>query len=485
MHITSIFRKNTLLWAMVLCLLTGPFISCNSGEDPVSKPNLVFILADQWRAQDLGYTGNSQVITPNIDRLAAESVNMVTAVSTTPVCAPMRASLLTGQHVLTHGLFYNDKPLMTEVQTLAEVYQSHGYETGYIGKWHINGGPEHLSMREVRDQPVPKERRRGFEYWRVYECTHNYNESSYFDEENRRHQWEGYDAFAQTDAAIDFINEKKDRPFVLFLSWGPPHAPYQTAPEKYRKMYENVEIELRANVPDSLADKAKEAIRGYYAHMTALDDAMEKLQNTLKETGQEENTIFVFTSDHGDMLHSQGMVKKQKPWDESIRVPFLIKYPDRLGKKGREIRTPIGTPDIMPTLLSLSNLPIPATVEGTDFTKVLEEETMGDTTTLIMCPVPFHQWNFLHGGREFRGLRSIRYTYARDLNGPWLLYDNLNDPFQMENLVDLPEFAIIQNQLDQMLDQKLAKINDGFLPAESYMSQWNYQWDRQDSVRPL
>lgn len=458
--------------------------ACSPAPAP-RKPNVVFILADQWRAQDLGYAGNSQVITPHIDQLAAESVNLTNAVSTTPVCAPMRASLLTGQYPLTHGLFYNDKPLMTDAPTFAELYRAAGYQTGYIGKWHINGGPDDMPMMEVRDRPIPQDRRRGFNFWRVYECTHDYNSSVYFDEQNQRHQWDGYDAFAQTDTAITFIQQQQDQPYVLMLAWGPPHAPYQTAPEKYRKMYEDVDIQLRPNVPDSLAQKVKEEIRGYYAHMTALDDAIAKLQAAIREAGQEENTIFVFTSDHGDMLHSQGVIKKQKPWDESIRVPFLIKYPAGLGREGREIAAPMGTPDILPTLLELSGLPVPATVEGKGYAAVLKGEAVGDTTALIMCPVPFHQWKYSSGGREFRGLRSIRYTYARDLNGPWLLYDNREDPYQQRNLCNLPEYAAIQARLDEVLTAKLAATNDAFLPAQAYMDQWQYSWYGNDSLRVM
>jgi len=198
--------------------------SCTTKEE---KPNVVFVFADQWRAQDLGYAGNQQVKTPVIDQLARDAVVFNNAISNIPVCTPARASLMTGQYPLTHGLFYNDKPLATDANCIAEVYKANGYQTGYIGKWHINGHDHGTPVWEGRKKPVPKHRRQGFDFWKVHECTHDYNNSFYFDEENNKHKWEGYDAIAQTKEAINYIHNHKEDPFVLFLSWGPPHAPYQ------------------------------------------------------------------------------------------------------------------------------------------------------------------------------------------------------------------------------------------------------------------
>ena len=132
------------------------------------------------------------------------------------MCSPTRASILTGQYPLTHGVFHNDKPLRNEVETIAEVYKEHGYITGYIGKWHLNGHPEGENTWEHRKLPVPKNRRQGFDYWKVLECTHDYNSSFYYDENNKKHFWEGYDAEVQTDSAITFIHRNKNNPFLLF-----------------------------------------------------------------------------------------------------------------------------------------------------------------------------------------------------------------------------------------------------------------------------
>ena len=462
------------------------FLLLGCGVKNTPKPNVIFVFADQWRAQDVGYAGNPQVITPAIDQFSKESVVFSNAVSGCPVCSPYRASLLTGQYPLTHGVFYNDKPLNPDATTIAKVYKQAGYETGYIGKWHLNGHEPGEATFDARLKFIPKERRQGFDFWQVLECTHDYNNSFFYGDSPERLKWQEYDAIAQTKSAIGFIREKSksDQPFFLMLSWGPPHDPYQTAPEKYRQMYKPENIELRPNVPEEMHEKAREDISGYYAHMTALDDCMNELLAAVKESGIEENTIFVFTSDHGDMLYSHGELKKQKPWDESLLVPFLLHYPKKLGDVQKIIDMPINTPDIMPTLLGLSGIKIPDTVEGNDYSKIITgEETPDNEAVLIQCPVPFHQWNYGAGGREYRGVRTNRYTYVRDLSGPWLLYDNLNDPYQMNNLVGFDETLQVQTDLDSQLQKLLKKTNDKFLPGAEYMRMWNYTWDRNDSLK--
>ncbi len=187
-----------------------------------------------------------------------------------------------------------------------------------------------------------------------------------------------------------------------------------------------------------------------------------------------ENTIFVFTSDHGEMLGSQGEQRKQRPWAESIDVPFLIRWPGGGLVGGREVPALLDAPDLMPTLLILSGLAIPPTVEGKDFSDMLTGTVPADPddAAVLRCVVPFAE--FFDNGREYRGLRTRRYTYVRDLNGPWLLYDNETDPYQMSNLIGWPETADIQARLDTRLDRELAAQNDAFLPWEQHVAQWGY-----------
>ena len=433
------------------------------------RPNLVFVFADQWRAQATGYAGDPNAQTPYLDALARESVNFRTAVSGCPVCCPYRASLLTGQYPLTHGVFLNDARLSNEAVSIAQAYTRAGYQTGYIGKWHLDG--------MHRTAFIPRERRQGFQFWKALGCTHNYNNSAYYADEDVKLTWDGYDAIAQTREAQRYLRDHaQSGPFALFLSWGPPHAPYHTAPEKYRARFKPEDIVLRPNVPEADRDKARKALAGYYAHIAALDDCIGDLARTLDEAGLADKTILVFTSDHGDMLWSHGGQKKQQPWDESIRVPFLLRYPASLGAAGQTIDVPINTPDIMPTLLGLCDVEIPETVEGEDLSGFLTGQADApDGAALISCPSPFGQWTRARGGREYRGVRTARYTYVRDLNGPWLLYDNIKDPYQLTNLCDQPQYSAVQAELEATLTQKLEETRDAFRSGWDYIKQWGYK----------
>jgi len=442
------------------------------------SPNIVFVFGDQWRAQSTGYAGNSEVFTPNIDRLAGESLNFSQAVSGCPVCSPYRGSLLTGQRPLSHGIFVNDVCLKPEGTTLGQAFQQAGYDTAYIGKWHLDG--------HGRSSYIPPERRHGFDFWKVLECTHDYNHSYYFaGESEEKLIWQGYDAIAQTHAAQDYIREHPgNKPFLLIVSWGPPHNPYETAPAEFKALYEPEQLSLRPNVPEAWQDRARSWLAGYYAHCSALDWCVGELMKTLQESGIADNTIFVFTSDHGDMLGSHGEWDKQRPYDESVRVPFLLRYPSRLGRQAQSKDAPIDAPDIMPTLLGLCGLPIPNSVEGLDYSDYIFGGTdPSDGSVILTCPHPFGNWTVQqHGGKEYRGLRTLQYTYVRTRTGPWLLFDNQNDPYQLENLVGDPTHSGIRLELEKRLQDKLSQNEDKFLPGSEYIRCWGYEVDENGTV---
>lgn len=432
------------------------------------RPNIVFILVDQWRAQAFGYRGDPNAHTPHIDALAKQSFEFTHAVSGFPVCSPYRASLMTGQYAVRHGLLVNDVELKPNGPTLGACFHQAGYATGYIGKWHIYGSPDGKAERRLTY--IPPASRFGFEYWKVCECTHNYNRSLYYtgDDATPRY-WDGYDAIAQTADACSFIrtHAAKPDPYFLALSVGPPHDPYGTAPESYRALYEQREIALRPNVPASHREEALKNLRGYYAHIAALDNCVRDLRQAVEQSGDAANTIFVFTSDHGDMLQSQGLHHKQQPWDESLRVPFLIRYPRALRDKPRKSPTPIDAPDIMPTLLGLAGLPVPESVQGRNYAPLVlgQQKEEAEPAALLNLPVSFSVVRRL-GFAEYRGVRTPRYTYIRSIKGPWLLYDNQRDPYQKHNLVQ--EDAALRSRLDRRLDALLKKAGDEFLPGASY-----------------
>ncbi len=434
----------------------------------MKKPNLIFVFADQWRAQAFGYAGDPNARTPNIDRFAGEAVNFRNATSGCPVCSPYRAGLFTGQYPLEHGVFLNDVSPRFSGPTFAEALSSGGYRTAYIGKWHAGGGP--------RLEPTPPEYRRGFEFWRAVECTHDYNHSIYYTETGEKRLWEGYDALAQTREAAAFIRQRANdkAPFALFLSWGPPHEPYETAPAEFRALFDKEKIVLRPNVPAESYAAAREELAGYYAHGAALDSCFGRIADVLEKTGLERDTILVFTSDHGDMLYSQGFCKKQHPWEESVRVPFLIRWPEAFEPGVRD--EPVDAQDMMPTLLTLCSLPVPDSAHGRNFADALTNPNSAPRfeETYLMHLYSYHQ---SFGMPEWRGIRTLQYTYAVRHDGPWLLYDNLADPFQMKNLVHDPAFGAIRNDLDVRMKKIMKERGDDFLPGIEYVKRFGHSLD--------
>lgn len=459
------------------CLILSLF--CTSAFAQIKKhPNVVYVIVDQLRAESTGFNGNKEVSTPNIDKIAKQSINIKNAVSGMSVCTPYRAQLMSGMYPTSTGVFMNDVMLDTTLTTLGKVYRNHGYDTGFIGKWHIDG--------HGRDNFIPESRHQGFDYWKTLECTHNYNNSHYYVGNSPiKKTWEGYDALAQSNDAANYIktHAKQEKPFLLFVSLGPPHDPYQSAPEKYKALYRNKSISLNPNVPEKIRKQIDSDIRGYYSHISAIDAGIGEVWNALKEAGIEDQTIFIFTADHGDLMGAHGQTKKQQPYNESIKVPFLISYPALLGAKEKTDDVLLNSPDIMPTLLSLSNLPIPKTVEGKDLSRILTGDKKDHTkATLISCVQPFGNWNRAVGGKEYRGVYTKNFTYVRDLSGPWLLFENKKDPYQQQNLVGNPLYATQQKRLERQLKKLLKQNHDEFKPGSYYIKKWNYTVDSTGTV---
>ncbi len=448
------------------------------------KPNLLFVFADQLRACSLGYAGQEAVRTPNIDAFAESGAICANAVSMLPVCGPYRGSLITGRTPTSTGQVINDVALKTTEVSIAHAFKAGGFDTAYIGKWHLDG-PD-------RSAPVPPgPRRQGFEYWMGANFEHNYDRSYYTDNDGNLKIWDGWDAEAQTNHAIGYLKGRNsNNPFCLFLSWGPPHHPYRLVPERYLEMYDPDAIEGRPNCPDV----PKQDLWGYYAQTTFLDDQFQRLLGTLAEMRIADDTIVVFTSDHGDMHGSQGVYKKQWPWNEAIKVPFVIRYKGVV-PEGARIEAPLNVIDVMPTLLALAGLPVPDTVEGVDLSSYLTGDREDPPeSVLIMNPCPFSigdprgedQYPDYKGMRlEHRGVITARYTYVRTIDQPWLLYDNLDDPYQMTNLIDDPKHTDTRDHLDGLMRAHMNRIGDEMSPRDAYYERFGIEFDHRGKVVDL
>ena len=477
-------RRRFLRHAGVACSALG-FVQAAASASMSRRPNVLFVFADQMRSHVLGCYGNQQVATPHLDRLAEEGVRFTNALCTWPVCSPFRAMLLTGRYPMANGTVANDTAVRDDLPTIASVCKGNGYATGYIGKWHLEW---------ERNPYVPVERRLGFDYWAVRNCSHEYFDSFYCGDTPDHLPLPGFEPFAQTDLAIDFMRRNREHPFCLFMSWGPPHGPYH-APEEYMRRFPPGEITLRGNVgertvvdallaadptaltPDQVTarknlrahvdndDALRKWIQGYYAATQSLDDCMGKLLVALDTLDIAENTILVFAADHGDMLGSHRMASKQMPYEESISIPFLLRYPRSVapGTVSDVLLTPI---DIMPTLLGLAGISIPGTLDGLDCSAAVRNERHDQRDAALIMKL-MHGGNpwMANGIREWRGVRTKRHTYVRLLDGgPWLLFDNRDDPYQVHNLIHDPAHAETRKTLEARLQQLLAEAGD---PGES------------------
>lgn len=444
-------------------------LGCEPREGERDGPlNVLFLFPDQMRAQAMGCMGNPDVKTPNLDRLAQEGILFRNHFANSPVCCPARAIILTGKYAHTNGMIANDLRLRESETSMAELFAERGYRTGFIGKWHLDGG---------KRQPgwiPPGARRQGFEFWAANQVSHNHFDTHYYRDEPEPIPIKTFESEAWTDLGIEFLRQASEdsRPFFLTVQMGPPHDPY-LAPDEYMEMYDPEAISLRPNFAGDESDRdlepnpyiatpGRKEIAAYYAMVTAVDDQVGRILEELDRLGLRESTVVIVSSDHGDMLGSHGARLKRKPWEESIRVPGIVRHP--LAPAGRETDALFSHVDIAPTLLSLCGIGPPAEMQGSDLSPViLGESDSGPDSAYFQIFGPF-----LAGGvtQGWRGIRKQRYMYARTEDAPWVLYDLETDPFELTNLVDDPSSADLMEQLDGELAGLMDRHGDS----------WEHDW---------
>lgn len=436
------------------------------------QPNVLFILTDQWRGSAFGYAGDPNVKTPSLDQFAETALVFTNAVSVCPVCTPYRASVLTGRFPTSTGMFLNDAYLPPDELTLAEIYKENGYQTGYIGKWHLDG--------HGRFDFTPRERRQGFDYWKALECSHDYYHMAYYEGDSPEVKyWEGYSPDAVSADAEQYLQDhaQDEKPFFLMLSIAAPHFPHKTAPEELKALYTPEDLILAPNVPEEKDSVIRSELVGYYAHCTAVDQAVGKLLQKVEELDLKDHTLIVFTSDHGEIMGAHGIreTQKQVPWIESAGVPLLISFPDKMGIPTGTRKMSVTTPDLSATLLDLCGIQAPASFEGESFAEVVQgAPDKLDKASLYMSVVSFAGVK-KEFKREYRALKTAQYTYVKSIEGPWLLYDDEADPYQMNNLVEDSSQQELLLKMDNLLSKELLRIGDDFKPAAAYVEEWGYE----------
>jgi len=458
----------------------------------------LFFFADQLRRDMLGVNGGHYVETPHIDAFAARGTNCVNAIANCPVCTPYRGMLMTGRYATHSGVLVNfvETSPVQNPNCLANVFARAGYDTGFIGKWHLDvgmlkGNGLTAPDREAHERLIaetgdnaeytpPGPKRLGFKHWQAFNFHAAFNEYWYYEDEPIKLEVNGFETDVEVDQAIEFMENRRpsSAPFFLTVAPHPPHPPFDRkhVPENYLERISE-DIPWAPNVPVDNPRKVLE-MRCYLAMVKHLDDAFGRLIEYMDRTHLLENTIVVFTSDHGEMHGSHGRLNKMVPYAESLDVPLIYAWPDHIAAGARHDSV-FSAHDHFATLCGLCGLDIPQECDGTDRSGgLLGQSASGPEAALIMNYTS--DWNFFQTMTkwpEWRGVRTQRFTYFRWISGEEELYDNSSDPYQMTDLVDDPGSAETLERLRGQLRELLAQAHDEFPPGTAY-AEW-FNRDRQ------
>jgi arylsulfatase A-like enzyme len=438
-------------------------------DAPPRRPNILFVFSDEHRWCSLPFTEMPQVVAPNMERMAREGTRFDNCCSTSPICVPYRGMLISGQwphqsSCVSNDYFGNGNVIGLESPTIAQTFKAGGYVTGYVGKWHLKNETAANA---------------GFDYFKHWLYGDDHWETPVRDVPSGEEfkPVKGYNAIGMTDQALDFVRQHAggEKPFLMMLSINPPHWRWDDAPEEFVKLYPEDQLAYRPNVTQERYKQDKERLhyQHYHAHITAVDRELGRITDALKELGIEDNTVLIYTSDHGSSFGSNGVGSKGNPFDEAVRVPMMVRWPGRV-EAGRIADHNIGTMDLNPTLCGLAGLKAPPQCGGQDFSPIILGRPGPDPASQLILVNNF-QRNFYKTQLDpdepnffypYRGVRTKRYTYVVYAEGEWLLYDNQNDPYQLKNLVNDPVYADVRAELRKELDHWLAKAELPFIPAE-------------------
>jgi arylsulfatase A-like enzyme len=412
-------EKYLLIGTASLCLISGTLQAATLRAEKTKQPNVIIILTDDAGIGDFGFNGNPLIKTPNLDQLAARSI-LFTNFFVSPVCAPTRASLLTGKFSQSTGVYdtYNGGAVMaTEEITLAEVLHDNGYQTGIFGKWHLGDNYPYRPVDQGFSESFvfkgggigqPGDYDNYFKFDSAY-----FNPVMYLNE--KKVTTEGYCSDVFTNEALRFIRREKNKPFFVYLAFNAPHTPLQV-PEKYTSIYKNLspsDFSKLPGSPQNMTEIDLDAARKVYGMMTNVDDNIGRLMKELKDQDLIENTIIIFLSDNGPQQNRYKMELrglKGSVYQGGIKTPCLIHYPGTL-PKNREIATTAAHIDLLPTILDLCkiNSPVKSQIEGRSLIPLLEgfDQEFRNRTLFFEWgrgfPIPYRNFAAMNGGYKLVG----------------------------------------------------------------------------------
>lgn len=452
-----------------------PRVEAMSDTADNRRPNLLFVFADQWRRHAVGFAGEDPVLTPRIDAFAEDALVVENAVSGCPVCSPYRAAMMTGRYPIANGVLTNCSPnqpsvgLAPDPCSFGNVLRTAGYATAYIGKWHLDRFDRSEGEWPYPDWNTytpPGPRRQGFDYWYSYGCNHSHFDLCYWRDDPKPFVGKGWQPDHETDALIAYLEGRADDdgPFAAFLSYSTPHTIHRLehlgqrhtgwkfdAPPEYEALYRERPLAARPNVPDDIAEYA---FPGYFGAVTNIDDNFGRILASLRRLGLLDDTIVVLTADHGELLGSHGLWTKFYWYEESIGIPFLIRYPAAIAPGRSEAI--VNHVDVMPTLLDLLGVPVPDAAQGESLRQAFTSGGEGpEFAYLEASRTPGKE------AESWRGVRSRRYTYVERPGEDPLLYDNEADPYQIAPIppADARFTAVAPHHREALVEQ-LRRLGD-------------------------
>jgi len=466
----------------VVIILAGmlAFTGCINRQKKItdqSRPNIVFILIDDQAWNVLGKDGRYTFMkTPNLDQLSREGLVFENAFVTTSLCSPSRACFMTGSYAHTNGVYINSySDPDPDVPLLPKVLQEAGYETAFLGKWHMKRGAN------------PRE---GFDYWLSFDGQGKYIDPP-LNENGREFIEKGYMTDILTDYAMRWIKKPREKPFCLFLWHKAVHAPFTPAPRdsdafpnalipEYDNWYDTMEGKpewLRRGwlygvhnkvwyesegkpVPEKIEprpwDPRNPRCMNYLRAMLAVDESVGNMRNCLEELNILDNTILVFGSDNGFFLGSHQRGDKRLMYEESIRIPLIVRYPELI-KAGSKNSDMILNIDIAPTLIELAGAEVPADMQGMSFVPLLKNENAEWRKSFMY---EYFQESYAPGFVTATGVRNKKYKYIEYpdmINDIDELYDLENDPREMINLINSPDHQTVRSEMKAELEKLKAE----------------------------
>jgi len=449
------------------------------------RPNILFIMSDDHAAHAMSCYGSRINQTPNLDRIAADGMRLDNCFCTNSICAPSRATILTGTYSHVNGVMTLNEKLDGRQETVAKLLQSAGYQTAIVGKWHLGHGGH--------ADPT------GFDYWNVLPGQGAYHNPKMF-EMGQERRYEGYATDIITDLSLDWLRRRDHgRPFFLMCHHKAPHRPWEPS-EKYRDLYEDIEIPYPATFDDDYANRSRAAaaakmriesdlteqdlkvpppsglsaqelkkwkyqryIKDYLRCIASIDENVGRLLDYLDQEGLAENTIVIYTSDQGFFLGDHGWFDKRFFYEESLRMPFVIRYPKEIAPGSTSDAIVLNT-DFAPSFLDWAGLPPSERMQGTSARSVFRGETPADWRDSMYYRYFMHADNH-HNAYAHYGVRTHRYKliyYYETEPGPveWELFDLERDPHEMRNVFDDPAYADVVKELKAELHRLRVEVGD-------------------------